>query len=285
MKIVRFLGGLGNQMFQYAFYKSLERKFDAVRADLTEFEAYGLHNGFELERVFPIDLDKAPPFLVKLYDPRYRSWWIRKLRRVARLKDAYYEEKMLFRFDSGLFEDNSNRLYWGYWQNERYFDAVGDALRQDFQFKLPLGERNKSVLQQIQSGNSVSIHVRRGDYLNNELLGGICDEAYYQRAIQTIQERTKDPEFFVFSNDMAWCESHLNLPQAHFIAWNQGDQSYIDMQLMSHCKHNIIANSSFSWWSAWLNSNTDKIVIAPTGWTNDPANSISDIIPSQWITL
>ena len=285
MKIVRYLGGLGNQMFQYAFYQSMKRKFASVKADLTEFEGYNLHNGFELERVFPITLDKASPFLVKLYDPHYRSWWIRKMRRVVGLKHAFYEEKALFHYDPSPFEDKSNRLYWGYWQNERYFSEIEDTLRQDFKFKLPLDEKNKSVLQQIQSSNSVSIHVRRGDYLHNELLGGVCSPAYYQAAVDAMVEKTSDPVFFIFSNDMAWCQSNLNLPQAHFISWNHGDQSYIDMQLMSHCKHNIIANSSFSWWSAWLNSNTDKIVIAPMRWTNDPTNSITDIIPSQWITL
>src|SRR5690554_11555 len=250
MKIVRFLGGLGNQMFQYAFYKSLTNKFGSVKADLTEFDGYNLHNGFELERIFPITLDKAPPLLVKLYDPRHRSWLHRKLRRTAGLKHAFYEEKALFQYDPNPFEDKTSRLYWGYWQNERYFSKIEDKLRKDFQFKLPLDERNKSVLQQIQSGNSVSIHVRRGDYLNNELLGGICGQAYYRRAIDRIVDLTTDPVFFIFSNDMAWCQSNLNLPKAHFISWNHGDQSYINMQLMSHCKHYIISNSSFSWCAA-----------------------------------
>ena len=285
MKIVRFLGGLGNQMFQYAFYLSMKRKFASVKADLTEFEGYDLHNGFELERLFPITLDKAAPFVVKLYDPHHRSWLIRKLRRTAGLKHAFYEEKALFQYDPNPFEDLNSRLYWGYWQNERYFSKIEDKLRKDFQFKLPLDERNQSVLQQIQSSNSVSIHVRRGDYLHNELLGGICGQAYYQRAIDRIVDITTDPVFFIFSNDMAWCQSNLNLPQAHFVSWNHGDQSYVDMQLMSHCKHNIIANSSFSWWAAWLNAHIHKTVIAPARWTNDPTHSVSDIIPSQWITL
>ena len=285
MKIVRFLGGLGNQMFQYAFYKSLEKKFGSVKADLTEFDGYGLHNGFELERIFPIRLDKASPFWVKLYDPRHRSWLHRKLRRMTGLKQAFYEEKALFQYDSSPFKDKGSRLYWGYWQNERYFSDVAGMLREDFKFKLPLNEKNALVLQQIQSCNSVSIHVRRGDYLHNELLGGICDQAYYRRAIETMLEKINDPEFFVFSNEIDWCQSNLNLPKAHFISWNHGDQSYIDMQLMSHCKHHIIANSSFSWWSAWLNSYSEKIVISPLRWTNDPAHSPSDIIPSQWISL
>jgi hypothetical protein len=285
MKIVRFLGGLGNQMFQYAFYKSLERRFGSVKADLSAFEAYDLHNGFELERIFPLTVDQPHPFLVKLYDPHYRGWLIRKLRRIANLKHAFYEEKTLFQYDARLFEDKGSRLYWGYWQNERYFDEIAGTLRQDFKFKLPLNEKNETILRDIQSGNSVSVHIRRGDYLHNELLGGICDEAYYCRAIDIISEKLIDPEFFIFSNDIAWCQSTLHLPRAKFISWNHGDQSYIDMQLMSHCKHNIIANSSFSWWSAWLNTHPGKIVIAPRRWTNDPAHSPADMIPHQWLTL
>src|SRR5690606_23427002 len=191
----RFLGGLGNQMFQYAFYKSLEKTFSRVSADLSGFENYGLHNGFELEKIFPITLNKAHPLVIKLYDPSYREWHIRKLRRLLSLKHAYYEERELFHFDAAIFKDKGRRLYWGYWQNEQYFHQVATELREDFRFKLPLDERNQHIDKQIRRSNSVAIHVRRGDYLHNDLLGGICDEGYYQRAIEIIMEKTTDPEF------------------------------------------------------------------------------------------
>src|SRR5690606_35219584 len=111
-------------------------------------------------------------------------------------------------------------------------------LREDFRFKLPLDERNQHIDKQIRRSNSVAIHVRRGDYLHNDLLGGICDEGYYQRAIEIIMEKTTDPEFVIFSNDIAWCQSEFNLPKMSFVSWNYGDRSYVDMQLMSHCQHN-----------------------------------------------
>ena len=284
MKIVRFLGGLGNQMFQYAFYKSLERRFGSVAADLSAFDHYDLHNGFELEEVFPIALNKAHPFLIKLYDPSHRKWHLRKCRRLLGLKNAYYEEREFFQYDASIFKDKQKRLYWGYWQNEQYFHQVAPELREDFRFKLPLDEKNRSIDDQIRAGNSVGIHVRRGDYLHDELLGGICDQAYYQRAIDIILKKTRNPEFFVFSNDIAWCQSNFDLPNMHFVSGNHGDKSYVDMQLMSHCKHHIIANSSFSWWSAWLNPDADN-TIAPAKWTNNPVHAEFDITPKKWLKI
>src|SRR5690606_12501295 len=118
-------------------------------------------------------------------------------------------------------------------------------LREDFRFKLPLDEKNQAVDTQIRTSNSVAIHVRRGDYLHHELLRGICDQDYYQRAIDIILKKATDPEFFIFSNDIAWCQSVFDLPKSTFVSWNHGDKSYVDMQLMCRCKHHIIANSSF----------------------------------------
>lgn len=285
MKIVRFLGGLGNQMFQYAFYKSLQATFGSVKADLTAFDVYDLHNGFELEHVFPISLNKANPFLIKLYDPSFRAWPIRKLRRMMRLKNAFYEEKKWFEFDASVYTDLQSRLYWGYWQNENYFADIATGLREDLRFKLPLKRQNQTVYDQIKKSNSIAIHVRRGDYLHNDLLGGICDERYYQEAIKLIREQVSNPNFFIFSNDIEWCRSAFRLPQVTFVSWNHGQESYVDMQLMSSCKHIIIANSSFSWWSAWLNTHPDKIVISPAQWINDPLATSNNISLKEWIKL
>lgn len=285
MKIVRFLGGLGNQMFQYAFYKSLENAFGKAAGDLSAFDRYELHNGFELEEIFPVSIKKAPPFLIKLYDPVHRNWHIRKLRRVLSLKNAYYEEKESFRFDETIYKDPGSRLYWGHWQNEAYFKGIASALKNDFLFKLPLEGKNLEVYKQIKDSNSVGVHVRRGDYLHDKLLGGICDGDYYKRAIDLILEKTGNAKFFVFSNDIPWCESALGLPQAVFISWNQGRQSYIDMQLMSSCRHNIIANSSFSWWAAWLNAHPGKVVLSPSRWTMDPGHAHMEIVPKEWLKI
>ncbi|MET4080992.1 hypothetical protein ABIB40_000937 [Pedobacter sp. UYP30] len=284
MKIVKLLGGLGNQMFQYTFYKSLKSRFNNVKADISGYKNYRLHNGFELYRLFDVNLDEASEFIIKLYDPSVRDWYSRKLRRILNLKNVYVEEKTPFCLEKSLLKDSSNAFYWGYWQDPEYFSHIEVEIREDFQFKLPLTSQNKSLLDKIKLSNSVSIHVRRGDYLKEELLGGMCSIDYYLRAINLINNRIKHPLFFIFSDDVDWCKKNLtfNGPSI-FVEGNQNKESYIDMQLMSNCKHNIIANSSFSWWGAWLNNNSEKIVIGPKKWVNN--DSTNCIMPKTWIKL
>ena len=282
MKIIQFLGGLGNQMFQYALYKTLQNKFPNVKADLLGYKNYTLHNGFELEHIFNIRLNKITPFTRELYNKHNRKWIYRKLRRILNLKNAYQEEKALFAYDPTILTDLKPGYYWGYWQNLRYFDAIADELKVDFKFKNELTGANQQTLTQIKETESISIHVRRGDYLKDPLLGGLCGPEYYQAAISLIKSTVVSPKFFIFSDDITWCQKHLNLTQATFISWNKGPESYIDMQLMSACKHNIIANSSFSWWAAWLNPNEAKIVNYPKKWINDHQASESMSTPKTW---
>lgn len=285
MKIVRFLGGLGNQMFQYAFYMALEHQFKEVKADINGYNNYNLHNGFELEPVFGIEIEKASTFAIKLYDPSCREWSIRKLRRILNLKNAYQEEKILFSYDDSIFRDQSNCLYWGYWQNEQYFSKIASLIRDRFKFKTPLDEQNNALAEEILSSNSISVHIRRGDYLKDPLLGGICDVAYYKRSIDLMTFKVQMPKYIIFSDDIDWCRNNLQLTDPIFVSWNKGKRSYIDMQLMSLCKHNIIANSSFSWWAAWLNNNEKKIVIAPQNWVNDPLYKNINIAQKEWLSI
>lgn len=283
MKIVRILGGLGNQMFQYAFYKALEKRHKKVLADLTLFKDYELHNGFELNDVFGIDLREAPQFIINLYDTPNKKWLFRKLRRIINLKNTYKEEIHEFLFDPSFLSDPKPRLYYGYWQNEQYFEDID--IRNDFKFKSPLSEKNQQILNRIENTQSVSIHIRRGDYVNHPLLGNICELPYYQAAISLMDSKLKNPSYFIFSNDITWCKTHLSLEKATYIDWNTAKDSYIDMQLMSACKHQIIANSSFSWWGAWLNQNPNKIVIAPDKWINGEKFNNSEIVPKTWIKI
>lgn len=286
MKIVRFLGGLGNQMFQYAFYVAQSNLHKTVKADLEGYKTYPLHNGFELESIFNLSVKKASPFIIKLYDPTVRTWHIRKLRRILNLKNAYESEKDPFLFEEDKLKNTGSKLYWGYWQNQRYFTAIEKQIRADFQFKNELSATNQKFLQHINQTNSVSVHIRRGDYIGHQSLGGICDLNYYKQALNSITAKTDNPTFFIFSDDVEWCKANLPSQTNNiFVEGNKGSRSYIDMQLMSNCKHNIIANSSFSWWAAWLNANQKKIVIAPAKWTNDKNYNDSDIIPESWIKL
>jgi len=284
MKIVKLLGGLGNQMFQYAFYKSLQNKGIKVYADLSDFEEYPLHNGYELERIFNLKVKTPSKFLLDLFRPNQSKWIFRKLKRILNLKNTYRAEENEYSFDPS-FLNNINNYYSGYWQNEGYFQTITNQIKHDFKFPKIKGIENQSVLQQITNTESVAIHVRRGDYLKDPLLGNICNLNYYEQAILSINSKIKNTQFFVFSDDIAWCKQNLKLENATYIDWNKKNNSYIDMQLMSNCKHNIIANSSFSWWGAWLNNNTRKMIIAPKKWINNLSVDDTDICPKNWVKL
>lgn len=285
MKIIRILGGLGNQMFQYAFYKAMEKRFPNVKADLTGFKGYDLHNGFELERIFDIRLNKTNPLIKDLYNSDNRNWFLRKLRRLLKLKKAYKSEQDLFSFDREVFQDSEIIYYWGYWQNQDYFLDMTEMLKEDFSFNQSLVGQNRETSKDIETSNSVSIHVRRGDYLIDPLLGEICQKEYYLQAIALIKEKVSTPKFFVFSDDIQWCQENLNIEDGVFVNWNKGTDSYIDMQLMSYCKHNIIANSSFSWWGAWLNQYPEKMIIGPKKWVNDVRFRYASPLPKEWMRL
>ncbi|WP_026905321.1 alpha-1,2-fucosyltransferase [Pedobacter glucosidilyticus] len=285
MKIVKFLGGLGNQMFQYAFYKALKHKFNAVKADTSGFNNYHLHNGLELEEIFPIKLDIVSASVAKLYNPDFNEWHHRKLRRILGLKGAYYQEQQEFYFDTEIFKDVKKKYYWGYWQNPLYFSDVEDELRKDFTFRKSLDTTNEERLIQMRTHESIAVHIRRGDYIGHELLGNICDLNYYQQAINYIKEHIQQPIFYFFSDDIEWCKSNFKNLEAVFIDGNIGVNNYIDMQLMSNCKHQIIANSSFSWWGAWLNTNPNKMVIGPKKWIHKNDEKDIGILPSNWIKI
>jgi len=284
MKIVKLLGGLGNQMFQYAFYRSLQNKGISVYADLSDFDEYPLHNGYELERIFNLKVKKPSKFLLNLFRPNQTKWIFRKLKRILNLKNTYRVEENEFMFDASFF-NNANKYYFGYWQNEEYFHDIAEKIKHDFKFPKIAATENQTVLQQIVDTESVAIHVRRGDYLKDPLFGGICTLDYYEQAILSLNSKIKDAQFFVFSDDMAWCRQNLNLKKATYIDWNKGNNSYIDMQLMSNCKHNIIANSSFSWWGAWLNNNNNKVIIAPKKWIANLTPNDCNICPKTWIKI
>ncbi|SDK81065.1 Glycosyl transferase family 11 [Pedobacter sp. ok626] len=284
MKIVKFLGGLGNQMFQYAFYLSLRKNFNNVKADISNFKNYTLHQGFELNRIFNIDLDLASSFSIDLYNIHNRKWMYRKLRSILGLKKAYFIEAEEFQYRPQIYQNVAPTYYDGYWQNENYFSDIEGQLRKAFEFKKPLTGRNLELAKIITSTQSVSIHIRRGDYLNHPVHGNICNLDYYSEAKQIIDKEIDRPQYFIFSDDINWCIENLNIESAHYINWNTGNESYIDLQLMSLCKNQIIANSTFSWWGAWLNTNENKLVIAPKKWLNTNPNS-SEILLEQWIKI
>ena len=281
VKIVEIAGGLGNQMFQYAFALHLKNVTnEEVKIDISFFDRHRCHNGYEIDTVFGQKLRKCSD-----KERKERSYvgseFAQKLKRkLFDIKNTQYVEQGL-PYNSNL--DYQKEYFAGYWQSEKYFHAIKDGIKDFFTFSDPQDKTNIKLLKKIKKSDSVSIHVRRGDYVNHPLYGGICDIDYYKNAIEYIRTNIESPVVFIFSNDMQWCKENLHLSDANYIDWNQGADSFRDMQLMSECKHNIIANSSFSWWGAWLNKHSDKIVIAPSKWFNSEDMDARDIIPDGWI--
>ena len=177
----------------------------------------------------------------------------------------------------------------GYWQSERYFAQVADRVRHDLTLEKPPAGRDAELLAEIAAGNAVSLHVRRGDYVTDPAASathGVCPLDYYRRAIAFIAERVADPVFFLFSDDPEWTRANLDLGGAATLVDHNGpDRGHEDLRLMSHCDHHIIANSSFSWWGAWLDPRPQKMVVAPRQWFRDASKDTSDLIPESWVQL
>ena len=194
-----------------------------------------------------------------------------------------------FHFDPSFASLKAPVHLMGYWQSPRYFGEIADVLRRDFTPLTPLDPANAAVAAQIDACDSVSLHVRRGDYVANPTTAkyhGICSIDYYQSAIALMRRKVASPHLFVFSDDPDWVRDNLafDVPTT-FVAANSADHGYRDMQLMTRCKHHILANSSFSWWGAWLNPSSDKIVIAPKNWFAAPGIDTRDLVPEAWIRL
>ena len=278
MLIVNCIGGLGNQMFQYAYYTELRLQYTDVYFDVSGFSNYKLHNGYELGRVFGISPNIIDPEIVAIYKKKSAGLLskFRCQKFVVLQKDFGFNNRYL-RLKNSCFLD-------GYWQSEQYFANCTKKLYHDFAFP-QLDKLNLSIAKSILDLNSISIHIRRGDYVNHPMHGEICTLDYYMQAIDIIKAKVQNPVFYVFSNDIDWCKNNLYLDNATYVCGNDGYNSYKDMHLMSLCKHNIIANSSFSWWGAWLNKNSSKVVIAPKKWFNDKKINIKDLIPDSWIKI
>jgi hypothetical protein len=284
MIILRIKSGLGNQMFQYAFYKKLKTINNNVKLDVSLYDMISDHNGYELNRVFNVNEKFCDISEVKRFSDDSNKLTSKIRRKVIGRKKSHYLQQN-FKYDEAYFKLDEVLLD-GYWQSEKFFSGMEDDIREIFSFKQALSDKNRELTEDIINSNSVAIHVRRGDYLTPryyKTFGSVCSLKYYQNAVNYIRDKVDTPFFYIFTNDPAWCKENMNLDNYVIVDWNKGKDSYLDMQLMSLCKHNIIANSSFSWWGAWLNKNTDKIVVAPSIWFGDRNIDTSDIVPKSWI--
>lgn len=284
--IVKFNGGLGNQMFQWALARSLEKKTSIKTIfDMSFFEKK-YARPYELN-VFNINPEFAEDFWLKL--KLKTIWKFRKKLNGKKLLGLTLYSEPHFEFDENVFSIEPNTYIEGFFQSEKYFKDIENELRADFQFKNEPDEENKKLIEKIGATNSISLHIRRGDYVQKKRyqnLYATCSLDYYKRGVEYIAKHYSKPVLFIFSDDINWVKANLNLPyESIYVSHNTSSKSYEDMRLMSLCKHNIIANSSFSWWGAWLNNNKEKIVIAPLKWFNDESIIQTDVIPQNWIKL
>jgi hypothetical protein len=289
MKIVKLLGGLGNQMFQYALACSIKahQPESEVFLDLHCFKGYHKHNGYEIDKIFNPRFEAARLMdVAKIAYPycSYNVWRIGS--RVLPARKSMIIENPKETVNTSLLSLNGSLYYDGYWQSEDYFKDIRECILKEFTFP-PFDKRNQDCANDIKNSNSLSIHVRRGDFLNHPLYKDICTLQYYEEAIKRVCSMTQIDHFVIFSNDIAWCQKNLSAllknKKTTYIDWNTGAQSFNDIHLMSLCKHNIVANSSFSWWGAWLNQNPNKIVVSPHVWDN--SNSASSPICKDWIRI
>ncbi|PKI12857.1 alpha-1,2-fucosyltransferase [Colwellia sp. 12G3] len=289
MKIVKVAGGFGNQLFQYAFYLALAKKHqEQVYLDNLDMATYRLHNGYELEGIFKLDANYCTTEQRSIVrkDNNVFTKLLSSLKNKLAINNNYILEpkREHFTFHEKSFGEANTAIYYkGYWQHAKYLAGIEVELKANLNFPEFELEQNIELSHYITESSSVSIHVRRGDYVQHKAFGGICDLSYYQRAVEKINALVENPAFIVFSDDIPWCKENLNLEQAKFVDWNSGDNSYRDMQLMSLCKHNIIANSSFSWWGAWLNANENKKVICPDKWVH--YTKATGVLPSEWLKV
>lgn len=296
-KVVKVVGGIGNQMFQYAFAYVLAQKLKTkVLLDLSWFEEENYPEGitpreFELD-IFNVDYQKASKEdLNKIIPSKRRSKFQRFLWETFKINSCKpsgnsFVETVNYIFNKHLLTSDDYFYYDGYFQNEKYFKDYRNGILNSFSLKLPLDDKNNSVLDIIKSTNSVSIHVRRGDYVSLDCASkfhGLCSLYYYAKAIKHIAKKVKNPHFFLFSDDIAWVVENLKIGYPYTVIDFNGEKSFFDMELMKNCKHNIVANSSFSWWGAWLNQNPKKIVVSPKKWIAKKQKC--DIIPKEWVKV
>lgn len=293
MIIIKINGGLGNQMFQYAFGRAISYKnnYDLF-LDLSHSRyenkvkrrPYGLSffqikadiaNDNELNKII---FDEG----VINKNLKFITLWLRGI------KPIKIKYELGFEYSKKNFDDSDNRYYIGYWQSEKYFSDISNLLKKEFCLTNQPSKKNNEILKKIKSINSVAIHVRHGDYLHNKITNkfhGVCSKEYYLKSMDYLEENTSIDEYFVFSDDPIWAYNNIHSnKKITIIDWNS-QEPHEDLRLMSTCKHHIIANSSFSWWGSWLGSHDNHIVIAPEPWFDDNTIISDDIYLPYWIRI
>jgi hypothetical protein len=289
-------GGMGNQMFQYAAGRYLSEKHQTtLKLDLsflldrTPQKGY-VYRDYDLN-LFNIQENFAHPNEVVSFGKHRRLGRVLyMIRQKTNPNLPLYVRESPYHFDPRFFLIPGHAYIEGFWQSEKYFKDIEHIIRKEFTFRDDLDERGHEMAKKIKEVNSVCVNIRRGDYVSipkTYLHHGVCDEDYFDRAVQMIADKISNPHFFVFSDDVEWCRDnlHFDYPSTVVTQDYAGKQFGQKLHLMTLCQHYIIPNSSFGWWAAWLNPNPDKIVIAPLQWYRNPRMDTSKLAPLQWIRI
>lgn len=279
-------GGLSNKMFQYAFSLKVKQLGYKVLYDTHTFKTEFEHDKVQLTEIFPnvkmeIVLDTPFKYIGK------RDLMSKVLKR---LNYDYIFEKGYKYNPNAISSVSEHCCIDGGWQDSRYFEGCESFVRDTYLFPKLEDEKNIVLLETLKKENSVTIHIRKNDgYGSWNIFNNTCTKEYYNKAIEYIKQQIKSPVFYVFSDNPEVVKDYLDITDYKLIDWNpkQGKKNYLDMQLMSNAKHNIIANSTYSWWGAWLNANVQKIVIAPKNWFNPDINKVKNysIVPNSWVKI
>jgi hypothetical protein len=280
MVIVKFQGGIGNQLFEYAFYKQLKHMGKEVYADLSAFRTDFQIRDFELEKL-GLTVQEASK---------------KELRKLGQLHETLYD-KVMFRLKgrkttvsdefgqvfNPIFFEKDNVLLDGYWQTKKYFEDVFEDVVSEIDFERNLDAENKCISEEMGRCESVSVHMRFGDYVGHKLYSGICTQEYYKKAVEHIKAHVGSPKFFVITDDEERAKAVLQDEEFTILNNNRGSDSYKDMYLISSCKHHIMANSSFSWWGVMLDKKKAGIVVSPSVWLNGV--DTKDIWEKEWVRV
>ena len=285
MVVVELLGGLGNQMFQYALGRRLAfERACKLKLDLSGY-ADDAKRSYRLDR-FAIVGELATRQDVAAY---FRAPRLLGRIRISRVSYSVAKEKADFVFDPTVLQQPGNLYLKGYWQNEKYFGSIEQVLRAEFRSVRAPHPTSLGIADRIEKVEGISLHVRRGDYVHDgatKAYHGVLPLEYYEEALDRVASQVAKPHIFIFSDEPEWVRNNLRCPYPGTIVGHNGEErDYEDLWLMSLCKHHIIANSSFSWWGAWLGANPRKIVIAPKKWIASSTIDDSDVTPAAWIRI
>ena len=290
MVITKLMGGLGNQMFQYATGRNLSVKLQSelkIDHSFLETDTKGEYTKrhYELDAFNCIQTRASEKEIKTIYQ-------LQKTDILSKLNNAFSNKTINIFNEKGVrytaeVEKLSGDIYLnGYWQSEKYFTSIRKFLLKEFSLKHNLNVQAAVLKNRIlHDHQSVSIHFRRGDYVNSAAANsyhGTADLAYYHTAISIVKSKINNPSFYIFSDDINWVKENFKIDNAIYV---EGLESQEDLELIKNCSHNITANSSFSWWGAWLNTNPAKIVIAPKQWFKDSTIDTSDLIPAAWLKI